>query len=177
MRGGIDAGAAPAARRREAAMNRDQSLRTHLSKLLDWQDAHINFDAAVEKLPAALRGIAPAGLPYSPWQLLEHLRICQLDILDFCRNPAYVEMPAEKYWPVSAKPSSEGAWEESVAAFRRDREELKRLAMDESIDLYATIPHGAGQTYLRELLLVADHNAYHVGQLVAVRRSLGAWSG
>ena len=156
-------------------MNRDKSLREHLRKILNWEDAHVNFDAAVEGIDPKLRGVAPAGLPHSPWQLVEHLRITQFDILDFCRNPDYVERSMDEYWPPSAAPPNETAWDESVTAFRRDREALKQLAMDPAIDLFQGIPHGAGQTYLREVLLVADHNAYHVGQLIAVRRLLGAW--
>lgn len=155
---------------------RDASLRAHLRKLLDWKDAHVGFDAAVEGLPPALRGVVPAGFQHSAWQLVEHLRRAQHDILDFCRNPGYVELSfPNDYWPPAAAPPSEAAWKESIAAFRRDVEELKRLAEDDGVDLFARIPHGTGQTYLRELLLVADHNAYHVGQLVAVRRALGAW--
>ena len=155
----------------------DQALRAHLRRLLDWEDAHASFDRAVAGLPARLRGTAPEGWAHSAWQLLEHLRICQHDILDFCRNPKYVEMAMEDYWPPSAKPPSPKAWSASVAAIRRDVAALKRLAADRRIDLFARIPHGSGQTYLRELLLVADHNAYHVGQLVALRRALGAWRG
>jgi DinB family protein len=152
------------------------ALRTQLATLLSWHDAHADFDAAVEGLPAALRGRAPAGLPYSPWQLVEHLRITQRDILDFCRNPAYEELRwPDNYWPDHPAPPSPAAWDESLALFRRDRDALRTLAEDRSIDLLATIPHGSGQTYLRELLLVADHNAYHIGQLIAVRRLLGAW--
>jgi hypothetical protein len=158
-------------------MDREASLREHLRKLLGWEDAHASFDHAVDGLPAALRGRVPPGWVHSPWQLLEHLRICQLDILDFCRNPAYVEPSMQQYWPPAAAPPSDDAWEQSVAGFRRDREELRRLAVDPALDLLDRIPHGSGQTYLRELLLVADHNAYHVGQLVALRRCLGAWSG
>jgi len=156
-------------------LNRDRSLRTHLRKILSWEDAHAGFDAAVADVPPALRGVAPKGFPHTPWQLLEHMRICQHDILDFCRNPAYVELRMEDYWPPSAEPHTAKAWRESVAAFRRDRAQLVELADDAHLDLLALIPHGNGQTYLRELLLVADHNAYHVGQLVAVRRALGAW--
>jgi len=155
--------------------DRDDSLREHLRRLLDWQDAHAGFDDAVNDVPEALRATVPDGSAHSPWQLLEHLRICQYDILDFCRNPKYVEVPMESYWPKSAAPPSARAWDESIAAFRRDRDELKKLAADRGLDLFARIPHGTGQTYLRELLLVADHNAYHVGQLVALRRRLGNW--
>jgi uncharacterized damage-inducible protein DinB len=158
-------------------MSDDQALRAHLRRLLEWEDAHAGFDRAVAGLPARRRGLTPEGWPHSAWQLLEHLRICQHDILDFCRNPKYVEMAMEDYWPRSAKPPSPQAWSGSVAAVRRDLAALKRLAADPKIDLFARIPHGSGQTYLRELLLVADHNAYHVGQLVALRRCLGSWRG
>jgi uncharacterized damage-inducible protein DinB len=160
-------------------MRSDQEdlLREHLRKLLDWEDAHVGFDKAVARVPVRLRGKVPQGSAHSLWQLLEHLRICQFDILDFCRNPAYAERPMAAYWPPSAEPPSGRAWAGSIAAFRRDRDELKRLAADRQTDLFARIPHGSGQTYLRELLLVADHNAYHVGQIVALRRRLGIWSG
>ncbi len=155
---------------------KDGPLRAHLKKLLDWEDAHVGFEAAVEGIVPGDQGKAPPGLPFSPWQLLEHLRISQLDILDFCRNPAYKERSWPKdYWPPSQEPPSPSAWKESVVAFRRDREALSRLAADTSLDLFARIPHGSGQTYLRELLLVADHNSYHVGQLVLARRGLGIW--
>lgn len=157
--------------------NRDEALRAHLSKLLDWGDAHVTFDAAVKGLSPALRGAVPQGFDHSPWQLVEHLRRAQHDILDFCRNPEYVELsfPAD-YWPRAAPPS-EAAWKKSIAALRRDRDALKKLAANADVDLFARIPHGTGQTYLRELLLVVDHNAYHLGQLVAVRQALGDWKG
>lgn len=156
-------------------MNRDEDLRAHLARLLDWQDAHVRFDTAVDGVAPRFRGVAAQGLPWSLWQLVEHLRRTQRDILDFCRNPAYVEPPFEQYWPPSVAPPSDDAWDQSVAGFRRDRDALTQLAADPAIDLFNRIPHGTGQTYLRELLLVADHNAYHVAQLVAVRRALGIW--
>jgi uncharacterized damage-inducible protein DinB len=156
-------------------MNMNDSLREQLMNLLDWQSAHVGFDAAIEGIPPELRGVQPEGLPYSPWQLLEHLRLCQLDILEFCRNPAYKEPAMEEYWPTTVEPPTTKAWDESIRSFLKDREDLKKLAADPKIDLFAAIPHGAGQTYLRELLLVADHNAYHLGQLVAVQRLLGCW--
>ena len=153
-----------------------QALRTMLRKILAWQDAHATFDAAIDGIPPKLRGVQPEGLPYSAWQLLEHLRIAQEDILEFCVNADYQERKwPDTYWPSSAAPHSDTAWNESIARYRKDRDTLERLAMDPTIDLFAKIPHGSGQTYLRELLLVADHNAYHVGQLVAVRRLLGIW--
>ena len=156
-------------------MNMNDSLREQLMNLLDWQSAHVGFDAAIDGIPTELRGVQPEGLPYSPWQLLEHMRLCQLDILEFCRNPAYQEPAMEEYWPATAEPPTPEAWDESIRSFLKDREDLKKLAVDTKIDLFAAIPHGAGQTYLRELLLVADHNAYHLGQLVAVQRLLGCW--
>jgi uncharacterized damage-inducible protein DinB len=157
-------------------MDKDRMLRTQLGKILDWEDAHAGFDAAVRDVPPAARGVAPPGLPHSAWQLLEHLRRCQKDILDFCRDPGYVEPASmDEYWPPTPAPPSEAAWDESVASFQRDRAALLTMALDPDVDLFALVPKGAGQTYLRELLLVADHNAYHVGQLVLVRRLLGDW--
>ena len=157
-------------------MNDTRSLRKHLIALLDWKDAHVGFDAVVAGLSADVLGARPASLPYSPWELLEHLRLAQRDILDFCRDPSYSapSWPAD-YWPPTPGPPAPGAWETSVAAFRDDRLALERMAGDPKVDLFATIPHGEGQTYLRELLLVADHNAFHLGELVVVRRLLGAW--
>jgi hypothetical protein len=158
-------------------MKSDDALRKHLVELLAWQKAHMGFDAAVDGIPAELRGAQPQGLPYSPWQLLEHLRLAQRDILEFCRNPAYVEGNwPDDYWPKTAQPPTAAAWDQSLHAFRSDREAMKQLAMNPDIDLIAAIPHGDGKTYLRELLLLADHNAYHVGQLIAVRRCLGIWA-
>ncbi len=156
-------------------MDQNHELRRLLQKFLDWEDAHASFDSAVADVPPEVRGVQPDGLPYSPWQLLEHMRICQRDILDFCVDPNYREPKFEAYWPVTTAPPTEGEWDKSVASFRDDRERLRRLAADNSVNLFAPIPHGMGQTYLRELLLVADHSAYHVGQLVAVRRLLGNW--
>jgi hypothetical protein len=154
----------------------NRSIRDHVARLLDWEDAHASFDAAVHALPSRLRGSQPEGLPYSPWQLVEHLRITQFDILDFCRNPDYREMKwPDDYWPVSTAPESEQAWSECLRRFRDDRDALRAMALDPKIRLDAKIPHGNGQTFLRELLLVADHSAYHVGQLVVVRRLLGDW--
>ena len=152
------------------------ALRAQLKRILSWQDAHVGFEKTVEGLAPKLRGKRVEGFPHSPWELVEHLRITQHDILDFCRNPKYEELTwPEDYWPKSPEPPSERAWDEAISAFREDRAALEALAMDESVDVFATIPHGSGQTYIREILLVADHTAYHIGQLVAVRRQLGAW--
>jgi uncharacterized damage-inducible protein DinB len=154
----------------------DKAIRELLSKALAWQDAHATFDDAVKDVPAKARGTVPDQLPYSAWQLLEHLRITQRDILDFCVDSDYEEMtwPGD-YWPSSAEPPSDAAWDDAVAAFKDDRTALQKLAADTSVDLEAEIPHGEGQTYMRELVLVIDHTAYHVGQLVLVRRLLGLW--
>jgi DinB superfamily len=158
------------------AMAGDAFVREQLSKLLAWEDAHVGFDTVVADIPPELRGKRPAGTPHSPWELVEHLRITQRDILDFCRNPDYEEMswPAD-YWPTSPAPPTADAWDESIDQFRRDRKALQDLAEDPAIDLAARIPHGSGQTYFRELVLVADHTSYHVGALVLVRRLLGSW--
>jgi hypothetical protein len=154
------------------------ALRAQLVHFLDWHDAHADFDTAIDGIPPALRGAVPEGLPYSSWQLLEHLRLAQHDIHDFCVNPTYREMKwPDDYWPSSPEPPSSEAWDESVAGYRRDREAMQRLAADPAIDVFAKIPHGTGQTYLREILVVVDHAAYHIGQLVLVRRLLGNWSG
>jgi uncharacterized damage-inducible protein DinB len=158
------------------SMASQDPLRTHLLKVLDWHEAHVDFEAAITGIPADLRGARREGLPYSPWQLLEHMRIAQHDILDFCRNAAYAEMKwPDDYWPKDPAPPTAQAWDAAVAAFKRDREEVKALVADPKVDLFATIPHGTGQTYLREVFLIVDHNAYHLGQLVAVRRQLVVW--
>jgi len=154
----------------------DGSLRKHLLDLLTGSNAHADFEAAIKDLPAELRGKRPQGAEHSPWELLEHLRIAQWDILDFSRNPRYKERPwPSGYWPASPGPSDAKAWDRSVRGFRKDLKTFCDLIADPATDLYAKIPHGDGQTILREALLIADHNAYHVGQLVLVRRLLGAW--
>lgn len=150
--------------------------RTQLADALAWHQAHATFEDAVHGLPSELRGRRAAGFPHSPWELVEHIRLTQHDLLDFCRNPEY-ETPAwpDAYWPKTPAPPDARAWEASVAAYGRDRTAFQALVRDPSIDLEAKIPHGQGQTYIREVLLAIDHAAYHVGQLVAVRRALGAW--
>jgi hypothetical protein len=164
----------------EATMTGSDPLRDQLMRALDWHEAHAGFDKAVDGVPAAVQGQVPPGLPHSPWQLLEHLRIAQHDILEFCVNSAYndvhkdVKWP-DDYWPAAPQPPHGRAWQESVDQYRRDREAVKRLVRDQ-VDLSARIPHGTGQTYLREVLLIIDHGAYHVGQLVLVRQLLGAWT-
>jgi DinB superfamily len=151
-------------------------LREQLVKLLAWQDAHVNFDDAIQDVPPDMQGVRPKGMPYSVWELLEHMRLAQRDILDFCRDPAYkAQKWPDDYWPKHTSPPTPESWQQSVAAFRADRDALAWLVSDSSVDLYAKIPHGEGQTYLREALLVADHSAYHIGEIVAVRRLLGIW--
>ena len=159
-------------------MSQDEAVRKQVSSLLDWADAHAGFEKILEGIPPKLRGTAPEPLPYTPWQLLEHLRLTQRDILEFCRNPEYTEPHwPDDYWPATAAPPTEKAWQESTRAFLADRAAMKQLAEDPSVDLLSPIPHGSGQTILRELLLVADHNAYHLGEMVVVRRCLGIWGG
>jgi hypothetical protein len=157
-------------------MNTDQALREHLLYLLKGGGAHLDFEAAVAGLPPNLRGAKPPGVPHSPWRLLEHMRLAQWDIVEFCRNPQHVspEFPAG-YWPERDSPPDAAAWDRSANQFRADLKAMQDLVADPRTDLFARIPHGQGQTILREALLVADHNAYHLGQLVVVRRALGAW--
>jgi hypothetical protein len=159
------------------ATDQATALREHLLDLLRGGGAHLNFDRAVDDLPPALRGVKPAGLPFSPWRLLEHMRIAQWDILRFSVDPGHVSPSfPEGYWPPDDAPPDSTAWDRSVAAFRADLRAIQDLVANPATDLFRPVPHGEGQTVLREALLVADHNAYHLGQLVVVRRLLGAWS-
>lgn len=153
-------------------------LRAQLVRLLDWEEAHVGFDKAVDGIPADRQGSSAAGFEHTPWQLLEHMRVAQNDLLDFCVNARYVHALRwpEDYWPASPAPPDPTAWHASIASFRSDREKLKQLVRDADVDLFAVVPTGkGGQTYLRAVLLVAEHNAYHLGQLVAVRRALRVW--
>jgi uncharacterized damage-inducible protein DinB len=154
----------------------DQALREHVLYLLKGGGAHLNFEQAVGDLPEDLRGAKVVGVPHTPWRLLEHMRICQWDILEFSRNAEHVspDFP-DGYWPKTDAPSDAEAWERSVATFRADLQAMIELVADPGTDLFAPIPHGDGQTILREALLVADHNTYHRGQLVILRRCLGTW--
>jgi hypothetical protein len=153
----------------------DSSLRKHVDYLLRMEGAHLAFDEAVADFPAPLRGVKPKGAPHTAWQLLEHMRIAQEDILDFSRNPKYEEKKfPDDYWPADEAPPSEEAWDRSVRRFRSDLKELRALIADTENDLYAEIPHGQGQTLLREALVTADHNSYHLGQLMFLRKMLEA---
>jgi DinB superfamily len=159
-----------------SSKERHASLLGHLLELLTGSNAHADFEDAIKDLPVDLRGKRPKGADHSPWEIVEHLRIAQWDILDFSRNPQYKERPwPSGYWPSSPNPPDEKAWDKSVRAFRKDLKTFCALISDPATDLYAKIPHGNGQTILREALLIADHNAHHVGQLIVVRKLLGAW--
>jgi hypothetical protein len=156
----------------------DHRLREHLVELLNGGSAHAGFNEILKDMPEPLRGVRPQGLPHSAWMLLEHLRIAQRDILEFSRNAEYKSPKwPEEYWPKMEAPPSRAAWNKSVQQFRADLETMKDLVTNSKTDLYARIPWGDGQTILREALLLADHNSYHLGQLLDVRRLLGAWKG
>jgi len=158
-------------------MNQDQLLREQLAAFLDWQQAHADFSAAVADFPARLRGRVPEGAPYSAWQLLEHIRISLWDILEFSRNSKHKSPKwPEGYWPKAAAPPSVAAWNSSAYAVLEHLEAMRALVRDPACDLFRPLPHGSGQTLLREILLVADHNAYHIGELVLLRRLLDAWT-
>jgi uncharacterized damage-inducible protein DinB len=153
-------------------------LRAQLVRALDWEEAHVGFDKAVDTIPADRRGAHAAGFEHSLWQLLEHMRLAQKDLLDFCVNSQYVHALKwpDDYWPQSPAPPDATAWNESIGDFKADREKLKELVRNANVSLFATVPTGKGQqTYVRTILLVIDHNGYHLGQLVAVRRALGIW--
>lgn len=154
----------------------DAALREHLVSLLRGGNAHATFEKAVAGLPSRLQGARVPKVPYTAWQLLEHMRIAQWDILEFSRDPKHVSPDwPEGYWPKGGAPGSARAWGSSVKAFQRDLEAMVALVKKPGTDLFARIPHGTGQTILREALLVADHNSYHLGQLVLLRQMLGAW--
>ena len=157
-------------------MTTDTGLRAHLLALLSGKGAHLTFEAVIDDWPADGRTRRPAGAPHSAWQLIEHLRIAQRDILDFCVKPDYVELRfPDDYWPPDGPAPDDAAWAGSISRFTEDRERMQQLVSDPGTDLSARIPHGTGQTVLREALVVADHNAYHLGQLALLRRLLGAW--
>ena len=156
----------------------DRALRDHLLELLGKGHAHVTFQDAIAAWPATLRGAKPPGQPFTPWRLLEHIRISQWDIVEFTKSAKHVspEWPAG-YWPQSDAPPDAAAWDKSVAQVEQDLRAMQRLVRDPATDLFSRIPHGTGQTALREALVLADHNSYHVGQLVLLRRLLGAWKG
>ena len=159
-------------------MKKEKALREQVVRTLDWQDAHLNLDRVVGGWPPRLRGIKPRGAPHTAWQLVEHLRICQWDILEFSRSPKHVS-PAwpDGYWPTTDAPPDDEAWQKSIAALHADLRAMQDLIADPKRELFARVNHRtakARHTLLREALLIADHNAYHIGQLVLLRRLLGA---
>jgi len=158
------------------AKDKDGPLRQQLIELLKGGGAHVKFDDVIDGFPEKLRGAQAPGIPHSPWMLLEHLRIAQKDILEFCRDKKHVspEWP-EGYWPNSAAPPNTAAWSNSLKEFRADLKAMQELVKNPKTDLFAKIPWGDGQTILREAMLIADHNAYHLGQVVDLRRLLGVW--
>ena len=158
-------------------MKNGEDWRAIVASSLGWDEAHATLESAVKELPPELRGQRPAGYPHSPWELLEHIRITQHDLLDFCQNPEYEERLSwpHDYWPPDQAPADAEAWRKSLAALQHDREALVRFTTESEVDLTAKIPHGTGQTYLRTILVAVDHASYHIGQIVSVRRLLGAW--
>jgi hypothetical protein len=156
----------------------DGVLREHLQRVLVWSDAHADWKQGLDGIAANQRGAKAPGVPYSAWELLEHVRIAQWDILEFCRKPKHVspEWPSG-YWPKTPAPPNAAAWDKSVEDFENDVMAMAKLIGDPKTDLFTALPHGTGQTVLRETLLLADHNSYHLGQLVLLRRMLGAWPG
>ena len=150
-----------------------RSLRQHLADLLDKAEAHADARSTLKDFPIALAGKKPAGSPHTPWQLLEHMRIAQWDIFNFSIDAKHVSPKfPEGYWPKSESPKSEAEWNQSVKQFLADLDAMKKLIMNPKTDLFAEIAHGEGQTILREALLAADHSAYHLGQLILLRRML-----
>jgi hypothetical protein len=154
----------------------EKALRDYLGDALVWHEAHVDWKQAVNGIPAKDQGTRPKGAAHSPWELLEHMRLATWDILEFSRDSKHKspDWPAG-YWPMKPAPPNATAWQKSVKALEQDIEEMRKLVNDPKTDLLAPIPGGSGQTILREALLIADHNAYHLGQLVLVRRLLGCW--
>lgn len=158
-------------------METEKALRQQLLHLLRGGNAHMTFDEAVVDFPISAINERPPNVPYTPWHLLEHLRRAQWDILDFIRNSNYQEMQwPDDYWPAPDATADAAAWEQTLTAFRADRTAIEAIADDPQTDLFAPIPHGDGQTILREILLVADHNAYHIGEFAILRQVMGTWN-
>jgi hypothetical protein len=154
----------------------DKKLREDLIDTLTVGGAHVSFNDAIAGLPATLRGKEAPGLPHTPWMLLEHIRIAQWDILEYITNPKHKSPKwPEGFWPKNEALPSTKAWNDSVATVRKDLKAAEKLVNSKKTDLLAPVPWAEGQTILRKMLLIADHTAYHVAQLVDVRRALGAW--
>jgi uncharacterized damage-inducible protein DinB len=157
-------------------MAHDKALRAQLAQFLDWGHAHAGFDDVVKGVAPKKRGVVPKGFAHSIWEIVEHMRMAQADILDFCVNKRYEEKKwPDDYWPPSRSPKNAASWTKSLADYRRDRKAVQQLIVNPRIDLLAKVPHGSGQTYLREVLLIADHNAHHTAQIIDLRRALGIW--
>ena len=161
---------------KQTGADSSHALRQQLAKCLETSEAHASWRDSFAEMPPELRGAKFHGSPHTPWQLLEHLRLAQWDILEFSRDPQHVspDFPLG-YWPATPAPPDESSWDAAVRGFRHDVDEMRKLILDPRTDLFAKIPHGSGQTILREALLIIDHNAYHLGQLVLLRRLLDAW--
>lgn len=158
-------------------MKKGEDWRAIVASSLNWEQAHSSLESVLRGFPTELRGRRPTGFPHSAWELLEHIRITQRDLLDFLQNPDYeekLEWPRD-YWPASMAPSSEKEWNAAVSSWKKDRIALERFTTESDVDLTARIPKGTGQTYLRTILVVVDHASYHLAQIVSVRRLLGAW--
>jgi uncharacterized damage-inducible protein DinB len=151
--------------------------RAIVASSLGWEEAHSNLESVAKNLAPHLRGKRPDGYPHSPWELIEHIRITQHDLLAFCQNPDYVETLEwpHDYWPTTPEPPGTDAWDKSIAEYKRDRDAFGRFTTETDVALTTRIPRGTGQTYLRTILLAVDHASYHIGQIVGVRRLLGAW--
>ena len=157
-------------------MASEDKWREIVASSLDWEQAHASLDSSLAGLAAELRGKRAEGFPHSVWELADHIRRTQYDLLDFCRNPHYEEIKwPDDYWPKSSAPANEAEWTATIDAIHRDSKALAEFTKDTSRDLTDRIPHGSGQTYLRTVLVAVDHMSYHVGQIIAVRRLLGAW--
>ena len=156
--------------------SKDKTVRTQLAKIIAKSEAHATLEKALKDLPADKRGIAPYGLPYSIWQLVDHIRIAQHDLLEFSKNPNHKSPKwPDEYWAKEAAPADEKAWADCLQQITADRDAMIALINDEAADLYQPIPHGGGQTILREALLVIDHVGYHTAEIIVLRRLLGAW--
>jgi len=150
--------------------------RTIIASAFDWEQAHANLDSSIKGLSPDLRGTRPANFPHSVWELVDHIRRTQFDLLDFCRNANYKEIKwPDDYWPGTPAPASDAAWNDCIAQIQRDTKAFAEFTTTFDGDLAGKIPHGTGQTYLRTIILSIDHTSHHVGQIIAVRRLIGAW--
>jgi uncharacterized damage-inducible protein DinB len=153
-----------------------QNWKEIVASALDWEQAHASLDAALANLPAELRGVRPNSLPHSVWELLDHIRLTQLDLVEFCTNEHYKEPKwPDQYWPSSPAPKDDAEWTSCIRAIHADGEKLAKFMTETNIDLTSKIPHGTGQTYLRTVLVAIDHNSHHLGQIIITRRLLGSW--